>query len=33
MLDVPAGQRKITVDAQGHPNEYAITPQAKPGML
>jgi hypothetical protein len=33
MLDVPAGARKITVDAQGHPNEYTITLQAKPGML
>jgi len=33
MLDVPVGPRKITVDAQGHPNEYTITLQAKPGML
>jgi uncharacterized protein YceK len=33
MLDVPAGARKITLDAQGHPNEYTITLQAKPGML
>jgi hypothetical protein len=33
VLDVPAGARKITVDAFGHPNAYTMTLQAKPGML
>src|SRR5262245_18122487 len=28
VLDVPAGARKIVVDAWGHPNAYAITLQA-----
>lgn len=32
-LDVPAGSRKIVVDAFGHPNEFAMTLNAKPGML
>jgi hypothetical protein len=33
MLDVPAGSRKIVVDAFGHPNAYSMTLHAKPGML
>lgn len=33
VLDVPAGSRKIVVDAFGHPNVYSITLKAKPGML
>jgi hypothetical protein len=33
MLDVPAGSRKIVVDAFGHPNEFSMTLNAKPGML
>ena len=33
MLDVAAGPHKITVGAWGHPNVYAITLDARPGML
>ncbi len=33
MLDVPAGVRKIVVGHWGHPNDYTITVDAKPGML
>lgn len=33
MLDIAAGSHKIAVDALGHPNAYAITLQAKAGML
>jgi uncharacterized Zn-binding protein involved in type VI secretion len=32
-LDVPAGSHKVAVYAWGHPNEYAITLDARPGML
>lgn len=33
MLDVPAGAHKIVVGHWAHPNVYAITLDAKPGML
>ncbi len=33
MLDVPAGAHKIVVGHWGHPNDYTITVDAKPGML
>jgi len=33
VLNVSRWSGKTTVDAQGHPNEYTITLQAKPGML
>jgi hypothetical protein len=33
MLDVAAGSHRITVDHWSHPNEYAVTLVAKPGML
>jgi hypothetical protein len=33
MLDVPAGTHRIVVDHWSHPNVYAITLDAKPGML
>lgn len=33
LLDLPAGSHKIVVDYWGHPGAYAITLQAKPGML
>jgi hypothetical protein len=33
MLDIPAGSHKVVVGHWGHPNVYAITLDAKPGML
>jgi hypothetical protein len=33
ILDIPAGAHKIAVDHWAHPNVYAITLDAKPGML
>ncbi len=33
MLDVPAGAHKIVVSHWSHPNVYAITLDARPGML
>ncbi len=33
LLDVPAGTHRISVHQWGHPNEYTITLDAKPGML
>jgi hypothetical protein len=31
LLDVPAGPHKLVVSAWGHPNEYAMTLDARPG--
>jgi hypothetical protein len=33
VLDVPAGSHKIVVDSWSHPNAYALSLAAKPGML
>ena len=33
LLDVSAGSHKISIEGGMHPNAYAITLQAKPGML
>lgn len=33
LLDVAAGPRRIVVDYWGHPDDYAITLVAKPGIL
>ncbi|MDX2264530.1 MAG: hypothetical protein NW215_06135 [Hyphomicrobiales bacterium] len=33
LKDVPAGSHQIVVDHWGHPNVYAITLKAKPGMF
>jgi hypothetical protein len=33
MLDIPAGTHKVVVGHWAHPNAYAITLDAKPGML
>jgi hypothetical protein len=33
MLDVSAGSHKVEVDQWGHPNVFAMTLNAKPGML
>lgn len=33
MLDVPAGSRQVAVEGFGHPNAFALTLNAKAGML